>query len=122
MASFIKADSAPLGLEGLAIAPATIATAVTPPTSAPVDGSRPVKPPTTLAIGFRAALTPAKTPMASTIRSLIHCFARAVQLMHGSSSQFGLSPNGSEKLTGSPPAYPYRLSPPASPIGSSWVH
>jgi hypothetical protein len=31
------------------------------------------------------------------------------------------SPNGSEKLIGSPPAYPYRLSPPASPIGSGCV-
>ncbi len=34
----------------------------------------------------------------------------------------GNSPNGSEKLTGSPPAYPYRLSPPASPIGSGCVN
>lgn len=31
------------------------------------------------------------------------------------------NPNGSEKLTGSPPAYPYWLTPPASPIGSRCV-
>jgi hypothetical protein len=30
----------------------------------------------------------------------------------------GHSPNGSLKLTGFPPAYAYRFTPPASPIGS----
>jgi len=32
-----------------------------------------------------------------------------------------LNPNGSLKFTGSPPAKPYRFSPPASPMGSSCV-
>jgi hypothetical protein len=37
------------------------------------------------------------------------------------SPHFGHRPNGSLKLTGSPFAKSYRLSPPASPIGSSCV-
>ena len=32
------------------------------------------------------------------------------------------SPNGSDEFTGSPFVYPYALSPPASPMGSSWVN
>ena len=36
-------------------------------------------------------------------------------------SESGHNPNGSLRFMGSPPAYPYRLSPPASPIGSGCV-
>jgi hypothetical protein len=40
--------------------------------------------------------------------------------LHASAS--ASSPNGSQKLIGSPPANPYRLSPPAKPMGSSCVN
>ena len=40
----------------------------------------------------------------------------------GQSGGHFFSPNGSLKLTGSPPANPYRLSPPAKPMGSSCVN
>ena len=58
------------------------------------------------------------------IQSVI--FLQVDGLGSGSASTFAspsaLRPNGAEKLTGSPAAYPYRLSLPASPIGSSCVN
>ncbi len=55
--------------------------------------------------------------VADFARQFAACGAALLSTM----SVSAVSPNGSLKLTGSPLAKPYKLSPPARPMGSSWV-
>jgi len=89
------------------------------PTAAPGNDTGPTA--TAAASEPMAVVAPPATPMIPrpTFTRPTNSFTKLVGQSSGGSH--ACSPNGSEKLTGSPAANPYRLRPPARPMGSSWV-